>query len=144
MKFWSLEFFGYRYILQYFSALTYWNLSDQGTYLLFSFFLNFLGNDEEASQTPTTPCCLHKTAVQALCSNEFCAEAARGGGVLPLWPDRGVQSGLKRAKAKIFEKYPQMVVSFYKNHQLDFQKEESLCIHDESLKFPLFDLSSFL
>ena len=26
-----------------------------------------------------------------------------GGGVLPLWPDRGVQSGLKRAKTKILK-----------------------------------------
>ena len=36
-------------------------------------------------------------------------------GVLSLWPNRGVHSGSKRAKAKVLKNYPQMVVFFNNN-----------------------------
>ena len=53
------------------------------------------------------------------CRHAFCAFLSVcvswwGCGVLPLWPDRGLQSGSKRANAKILENYPQMVVFFDK------------------------------
>ena len=36
-----------------------------------------------------------------------------GGGLFPLWPDR-----VEKDQSKYFEKYPQMVVSFYENPQM--------------------------
>ena len=59
---------------------------------------------------------------------DFNARSPGGGGVLPLWPDRGGPVRAKEGQSKNFEKYPQMVVSFYKNPHMVVHEPENWVI----------------